>query len=129
MYFETPDLDGTQGWKTIGEINRPRLTRFLDFLRKRRKRDSIATLVSSTERFIDSHKAADAYAESWALTYFLNARHRDQYVAYLKQLAKKQPMIWDDADTRLTEFQSAFGSDPKALDAEFVRFIKAVPRR
>jgi hypothetical protein len=128
MYFETPDLDGTQGWKTIGEVNRPRLTRFLDFLRKRRKRDSIATLVSSTERFIDAHNAADAYAESWALTYFLNAKHRDQYVAYLKQLAKKQPVIWDDPDARLTEFESAFGSDLKSLDAEFLRFMKSVPR-
>ncbi len=129
MYFETPDLDGTQGWKTIGEINRPRLNRFLDFVRKRRKRDSIATLVSGTDRFIDSHKEADAYAESWALTYFLNARHRDQYVSYLKQLAKKQPMIWDEPENRLTEFQSAFGSDLKVLDAEFLRFMKALPRR
>lgn len=129
MYFETPDLDGTHGWKTIGEINRPRLNRFLDFVRKRRKRDSIATLVSGTERFLDSHKAADAYAESWALTYFLNEKHRDQYVTYLKQLAKKQPMVWDEQEARLAEFQAAFGSDQKALDAEFVRFMRALPRK
>jgi Protein of unknown function (DUF1570) len=129
MYFETPDLDGTQGWKTIGEINRPRLTRFLDFVRKRRKRDSIASLVSGTDRFIDAHKATDAYAESWALTYFLNDRHRDQYVGYLQRLAKKQPMIWDEHEARLAEFQSAFGSDLKALDAEFLRFMKALPRK
>jgi hypothetical protein len=129
MYFETPDLDGDRGWKTIGEINRPRLTRFLDFVRKRRKRDSIATLCTGTDRFIDSHKAADAYAESWALTYFLNERHRDQYVAYLKQLAKKQPMIWDEPEARLVEFQAAFGADLKALDAEFLRFMKALPRK
>jgi hypothetical protein len=129
MYFETPDLDGTKGWKTIGEINRPRLNRFLDFVRKRRKKDSIASLVSGTDRFIDAHKATDAYAESWALTYFLNERHRDQYVAYLKQLAKKQPMIWDESEARLAEFQSVFGSDPKAFDLEFVRFMKALPRK
>jgi hypothetical protein len=129
MYFETPDLDGAHGWKTIGEINRPRLNRFLDFVRKRRKRDSIATLVSGTERFLDSHKAADAYAESWALTYFLNEKHRDQYVTYLKQLAKKQPMVWDEQEARLAEFQAAFGSDLKALDAEFLRFMRALPRK
>ena len=129
MYFETPDLDGARGWKTIGEINRPRLNRFLDFVRKRRKRDSIATLLSGTDRFIDSHKAADAYAESWALTYFLNERHREQYVAYLKRLAKKQPMVWDDPDARLGEFQSTFGSDLKVLDADFLRFMRALPRK
>ena len=126
MFFETPDLDGTRGWKTIGEINRPRLNRFLDFLRKRRKRDSIATLVSGTDRFLDSHKAADAYAESWALTYFLIDRHHEQYTAYLKQLAKKQPMFWDEPESRLKEFQAAFGSDLKSLDAEFVRFTKSL---
>jgi hypothetical protein len=129
MYFETPDLDGTRGWKTIGEINRPRLNRFNEFARKRRKRDSIATLVSGTERFLDSHTAADAYAESWALTYFLNARHQDQYVGYLKQVAKKQPMVWDEQDGRLAEFEAAFGADLKALDAEFLRFIRALPRK
>ncbi len=129
MYFETPDLDGTQGWKTIGEINRPRLTRFLDFVRKRRKRDSLETLVSGTDRFIDAHKAADAYAESWALTYFLNERHREKYVAYLKQLAKKNSLIWDEPEARLAQFQSAFGSDLKALDTEFLRFMKALPRK
>jgi hypothetical protein len=129
MYFEIPDLDGTRGWKTIGEINRPRLNRFLDFARKRRKRDSIETLIAGTDRFIDSHKAADAYAESWALTCFLNQRHRDEYVAYLKKLAKKQPIIWDDSETRLAEFQSAFGSDLKDLDAEFLRFMRALPKK
>jgi hypothetical protein len=129
MYFETPDLDGTHGWKTIGEINRPRLTRFLDFARKRRKRDSIATLVSGTERFLDSHKAADAYAESWALTYFLNARHREQYVTYLKRLAKKQPVIWDEPEARLADFHAAFGSDLKELDAEFLRSMRGLPRK
>jgi hypothetical protein len=129
MYFETPDLDGTRGWKTIGEINRPRLTRFLDFARKRRKRDSIATLIAGTDRFIDAHKAADAYAESWALTYFLNERHREQYVGYLKQLAKKHPMIWDDQDARVAEFQAAFGTDMKTLDAEFLKYMRGLPRR
>jgi Protein of unknown function (DUF1570) len=123
MYFETPDLDGTRGWKTIGEINRPRLNRFLDFARKRRKKDSLATLVSGLDRFTDARKAPDAYAESWALTFFLNEKHRDQYVAYLERLSKKQPLIWDDPESRLAEFQAAFGSDMKELNTEFLHFI------
>jgi hypothetical protein len=129
MYFETPDLEGTHGWKTIGEINRPRLNRFLDFARKRRKKDSLSTLISGVDRFIDAHKAQDAYAESWALTYFLNEKHREQYVAYLERLAKKQPMIWDEPEARETEFQAAFGSDLKMLDAEFLRVMRALPKR
>jgi hypothetical protein len=129
MYFETPDLDGAHEWKTIGQINRPRYDRFLSFARRRRNRNSLTTLISQTDRFTDSHKAADAYAEAWALTYFLNAKHPDEYVAYLKRLAKKPPLIWDEPAARLSDFKSAFGEKLPALDAEFVRFMKSLPKR
>jgi hypothetical protein len=38
-------------------------------------------------------------------------------------------MIWDEQVARLAEFQAAFGSDLKALDAEFLRFVRALPRK
>ncbi len=129
MYFETPDLDGSHDWKTIGQINRPRYDRFLAFARRRRNRNSLVTLVSQTDRFTDSHKAADAYAEAWALTYFLNEKHPEEYVAYLKRLAKKPPLIWDEPAARVSDFKSAFGEKLPALDAEFVRFMKSLPKR
>jgi hypothetical protein len=129
MYFETSDLDALREGKTIGQINRPRFDRFLAFARGRRKRDSLTTLISRTDRFTDSHKAADAYAEAWALTYFLNERHPQEYVAYLKRLAKKPPLIWDEPSARLSDFKSAFGEKLPALDAEFLRFMKALPKR
>jgi hypothetical protein len=128
MYFETSDLDNLHEGKTIGQINRPRCDRFLAFARGRRKRDSLTTLVSQTDRFTDSHKAADAYAEAWALTYFLNERHPDEYVAYLKRLAKKPPLIWDEPPARLSDFKSAFGSKLPPLDAEFLRYMKSLPK-
>jgi hypothetical protein len=129
MYFETPDLDGGHDWKTIGQINRPRYDRFVAFARRRRNRNSLVTLISQTDRFTDSHKAADAYAEAWALTYFLNAQHSEEYVAYLKRLAKKSPLIWDEPAARLADFKAVFGEKLPALDAEFVRFMKSLPKR
>jgi hypothetical protein len=129
MYFETPDLDGGHKWRTIGQINRPRYDRFVTFLRRRRNRNSLVTLISQTDRFTDSHKAADAYAEAWALTYFLNEKHPDEYVAYLKRLAKKSPLVWDEPAARLSDFKSVFGDKLPALDAEFVRFMKSLPKR
>jgi hypothetical protein len=129
MYFEAPDADGSYHFKAIGPINRPRYDRFLAFSRRRRSRNSLVTLISQTDRFTDSHKAADAYAEAWALTYFLNAQHPDEYVAYLKRLGKKSPLIWDEAPARLADFQAAFGDKLPALDAEFLRFMKSLPKR
>jgi hypothetical protein len=129
MYFEAPGLDGTYDWKTVGQINRPRYDRFLAFARRRRNRNSLVSLLSQTDRFTDSHKAADAYAEAWALTYFLNEKHPEEYVAYLKRLAKKPPLIWDEPAARLSDFKSAFGEKLPALDAEFVRYMKSLPKR
>ncbi len=128
MYFETPDPGGGHDWRTIGQINRPRYNRFQSYLR-RRPRNSLSTLVSQTERLTDSHKAADAYAEAWALTYFLNEKHPDEYVAYLKRLATKQPLIWDEPEARLADFKAAFGDKLPALDAEFLRVMRSLPKR
>ncbi len=45
VYFETPDLTNSKGWKEIGAVNRPRLDRFRDYL-TRRPADSLSTLIS-----------------------------------------------------------------------------------
>ncbi len=120
IYFETPDLRSSRGWRTIGGVNQPRLAQFHDYLR-RRPADSLETLLGDDERFRDTSQGADAYAESWALTYFLLQRHREQYVEYLKLLSQKKPLFYDDAETRLGEFKQAFGEDLRKLDAEMVR--------
>jgi hypothetical protein len=119
-YFETPDLRSSRGWRTIGGINQVRLARFREYL-ARRPADSLVTLLQDDQRIGDTSLAEDAYAESWALTYFLLQRHRDQYVEYLKRLSAKKPLFYDDAETRLAEFKQAFGEDLDRLDAELVR--------
>ena len=39
-------------------------------------------------------------------------------------LSEKKQLIWDDPETRLREFQAAFGADLNQLDADFVRQIQ-----
>ena len=125
VYFETPDLTSARGWRTIGAVNRPRLVQFRRYLNKR-PADSLATLVTDDKRFRDTGKSLDAYAEAWALTYFLIKQRPKEYVAYLAMLSKKKPMIWDEPSTRLAEFKAAFGDDLAALDKEFLRFMAKV---
>ena len=120
IYFETPDLTSSKGWRTIGAVNQVRLAGFREYLQKPRPADSLITLISADDRLRDPERSGDAYAEAWALNYFLIRQRPKQYMAYVKMLSEKKQLFWDDAETRLSEFQKAFG-DLKQLDAEFVR--------
>ena len=124
IYFETPDLASARGWRSVGAVNQARLAQFADYLR-RRPADSLSTLLSDDRRFRDTKQALDAYAEAWALTYYLLRQQPKQYMAYLTLLAGKKPLVWDDPATRLKEFQAAFG-DLARLDADFVRYMARV---
>ena len=121
MYFETPDLGSGKGWRTIGAVNRVRLEQFRDYL-PRRPADSLRTLVQDDRRFRDARQAEDAYAEAWALTYFLVRQRWDQYAAYSRALAAKGPLVWDTPEERLAEFEQAFG-DRTTLDDDFLRQV------
>ncbi len=120
MYFETPDLGNDKGWRTIGAVNGSRLVRFRDYLASR-PAASLKSLISDDKRLRDPRQALDAYAEAWALTYYLIRQHPKQYVAYLHLLSQKKQLLWDDPNTRLEEFQSAFRDNLGQLDADFVR--------
>lgn len=122
LYFETPDLSSAKGWSTIGAVNPPRLTRFQEYAGKR-PADSLVSLVRDGARFRDTSQGLDAYAEAWALTYFLLKQHPKQYVVYLRTLSGKEPAKSDDPETRIREFKQAFGDDLKRLDTEFLRYI------
>ncbi len=121
VFFETPDLSSKRGWRGMGEINRPRLVQFQRYLRSR-PANSLETLVRDAKRLRDPRQAADAYAEAWALTYFLIRTHPEQYVAYLKLLSTKKPLIDEGPKARLEEFENAFGKLDR-LDAEFLRYM------
>ncbi len=121
MYFETPDLRTAKGWGGIGNVNRPRLERFQQSLAAR-SANSLETLLRDDKRFIDPSRALDAYAEAWALTYFLIHKHPKEYVSYLRLLSAKKPLLPDSPDERLDEFRRTFG-DLAKLNAELVRYM------
>lgn len=124
-YFETPDIRSKTGWKTAGQINRARLRRFKEFLTARRAVDSVETLIRNDARLTSPDTAEDAYAESWALTYFLVRKQTARYVKYLTHISAKEPLDFPTPDQRVAEFQEVFG-DLKSLDGEFVRYLKTL---
>src|SRR4051794_10794481 len=117
MYFETPDLSFGKGWRTIGEVNGPRLERFQQYM-QRRPADSLSSLIADDKRARDpdTNRALDAYAEAWALNYFLLRQRPKEYQADIERLSKKEPLVWDGPAERLKDFKSCYGNDLTALD-------------
>ena len=127
MYFETPDLSSKNGWKSAGAVNHERLDQFRDFQSTgRRKPDSLRTLLSSDSRFNDEAQMPDAYAEAWALTFYLIKNKKKEYVKYLGTLAAKPPLVFDTPEERLAEFCAIFGDDLKKIDADFLKSMRSV---
>jgi hypothetical protein len=119
MYFEAPDLSSSRGWQGIGRVNYPRLQTFRRNL-PQWQRGSLEQLLADNRRFRDSRSAIAAYADAWALNYYLIKYRSDDYAAYLKMLAEKPPLVEDDPATRIREFQQHFG-ELGELEEEFVQ--------
>lgn len=122
VYFETPDMKSLKGWGNIGGINRVRLAGFRDYL-SRRPAESLESLLADDKRFRDTRTGNDAYAEAWALNYFLITKKSKQYYEYTAKLSKKPVLVWDTPEGRLNEFKASFGDDLQKLDAEFIRYM------
>ncbi len=123
VWFETPDLSSSKGWRNIGGVNQARVVDFRRYLNKR-PADSLQTLIANDERFRDPKEAISAYAEAWALNYFLFKRHGKDYVRYLKQLAEKKPLMYDSPQQRVDQFEACFGADWQRLDHEFLKYFR-----
>ena len=129
MYFEVPDVRSKTGWASIGQPNRPRVAKFAEWYKSgTRPVDSLKTLIQDDSRFISVETAEIAYAEAWALTYYLIKRRRKDYAAFLKLIAEKPLLVYPDPPERIAEFEAIFGSDWEELDEEMVALLKQIKR-
>lgn len=121
--FESPGIRGSssQRGKAIQRVNRERYLWFQNFAKSRRQPKSLGAFVSNDRPFQTA--ALDAYAEAWALSFYLIETRPSKYAKYLKTITERDPMKPYPADERLSDFQTAFGSDLEMLDADFLRFF------
>lgn len=122
VYFESPDFNSSQGWSTIGKVNQYNLREFSNYLRQR-PADSLVTLLSDDQRFRNSATSTAAYAEAWALNYYLLRRRSKEYAEYLTYLSKKPPLGQSDPKVRVEEFKKFFGDDLQKFDQQFLNYI------
>ncbi|WP_153557346.1 DUF1570 domain-containing protein [Roseimaritima sediminicola] len=122
VFFEAPDFSTPRGWRTIGRVNTVNLRRFQKFLPSR-PADSLTTLIRDDARFRSADTATAAYSEAWALNYFLLKTRRKEYVEYLQQLSRGEPLEQCGPRERLQMFEAAMGTDLASLEKEFLPFI------
>lgn len=125
MFFEVPDLRSKSGWASVGRPNDMRLN---VLRRSRRPPNSLQTLIRDDSRFLDADTAGLAYAEAWALTYYLIKRRRDEYAGYLKQIAEKPMLKYLSPEERIEEFEKFFGDDWKKLDEDLIALLRRIGR-
>lgn len=120
VFFETPDLSSNRSWSGIGKVNYSRWNLFRKNF-SNGKVPLLKDLIATDDRIRNPATAVDAYAEAWAWNYFLITWHPKEYAAYLKTLAAKPRLTFDDPETRLADFRRHFGDDLGKLQKEFVR--------
>ncbi len=121
--FESPGVrnSASSRGKAFERVNRERYVWFRNYVKTRREAKSLGKFVSTDTMFRSS--ALDAYAEAWALSFYLIETRPTKYAKYLKTIAERDPMKAYPQEERLADFQSAFGDDLDMLEAEFLRFI------
>jgi hypothetical protein len=125
VYFETPDLDNSKGWRNIGAVNRYNLINFRKYLRTRPP-GALERLLSDDKRFRDPATMADAYAEAWALNYYLIRTDGKTYARYLKLLSEQTPLVMQEPAERRDQFLKVFGKSLEELEADFLKYMRSV---
>jgi hypothetical protein len=107
--------------RAADRINRAQLESFRRYAKSSRKGDSLLQLISSDRRF--DGDTQNAYAEAWALSFFLVETEPRKYTQYLQRLAAIPAFADRTAAQRIGDFTAIFGDNLPLLEARFTRFI------
>jgi len=120
--FEAPGVwNSRRHPQQSDRINKGRMLAFQRYSLSRRKKGSLPEFVSSDRMFQSDPEGA--YAEAWALTFFLAETRPRQYVQYLTQIAAVPKFTVYRSPDRLRDFSDTFGSNLELLESHYLRFI------
>lgn len=106
--------------KQADRINKDRLAAFRRYT-KTRPAGHLPQFVATDRAFQTNPDFA--YAEAWALTFFLSETEPRKYVQYLAKTAGHPDFTVVPATTRLKDFTDVFGTSLELLESRFLRFI------
>lgn len=123
--FEAPGVwNSSQHRQQSDRINRYRLERFRNYVATRRTPGATERMIGSDRQFQSDADAA--YAEAWALTFYLAEREPRKYVQLLAKIGARKPLADYPAARRLQDFRGVFGEDLPMLEVRVLRFIKGL---
>jgi hypothetical protein len=105
-------------------INRGQLAAFQRYVTKRHKEGSLANLIASDRIFTADQEGA--YAESWALSFYLSETQPRLYSQYLARTAAQPPFEAYTAQQRVQDFTEIFGENLKMFEIQFLRYMEGL---
>jgi hypothetical protein len=125
MLFEAPGVYDSRNHPNPSErVNWGRLRAFRDHLMSQHRSERFAAMVASDQLFASNPGAA--YAEAWAVVFFLIETDSSKLSLYLHRTASRPPFEPYPAAERTADFTAVFGNDWRMLEARFLRFIEGV---
>lgn len=103
-------------------INRGRLIDFREVVLPNQAVGDLASFVASDQMF--ERKPIPAYAQAWALTFFLSETRPQAYSAYLAKTAQRPLFGEYPAQERVADFRNAFGADLVQLESAFHSYLR-----
>lgn len=120
--FEAPGVyDSRRFTQRSDRINRGRFEEFRRVVVPRHRPELLTDLIATDQFFRASPSAA--YAESWALTFYLVETQPRKYADYLARSTRRPPFQSYTAVERTADFTGVFGADWRMLEAQFLRFM------
>jgi hypothetical protein len=124
--FEARGVWNSDQYRQLSDrVNQGRLGDFRRFANAHPSPDWIQSLVTSDRPF--TQDVAVAYAQSWALSFYLSEKEPAAYSKFLSTTAARPPFRSYAATDRIADFSHAFGDDWRMLDARVRRFMDEMP--
>lgn len=125
MLFESPGVGRPRGADRRAE--RANAGRLADF-RRASKNDSppfaLASFVASDQPF--KRDGLAAYAQAWALSFYLAETRPREYSSYLATIAARPPLAKYPAAERVADFRAAFGDDLLILEKNWMSWVEGL---
>ncbi len=123
--FEAQGVWDSRSYQTQRDrINVGRLRDFKDFVKSRRREGFLQELIASDKAFrSDGH---GAYAEAWALSFYLCETQPRKYCQYLARTARRESFTQYSASERVADFQAIFGKNLRWIEAQFLKYMEGV---
>ncbi len=123
--FEVPAVwAGDPSGLPAGRVNRRRLADFRAAVLPQHRPELLEALVGGDELFQTATVAA--YAEAWALSFYLCETRPAAFARYLARTARRDPFGRYERTQRLADFQAIFGADWRMLEAQMLRFMRQI---